>query len=166
MRESKVSEPQAVRGNAFDRATATALGRFSERISRRGLFTKLGKVALVALGVTVLEALPADRQVALAANCGDWRLCGICGRTCDCCNGGQDLNVCPPGAAGYNYWAACCPVGGGYPDYYYIEYWDCCGTTSQCTDCTRCNNSCPRDTWCSSPNTIYWCTQVAVGVSC
>lgn len=145
----------------FDHTAAALLGRFSERASRRSFLTRLGKLSLVVLGVSVMEALPADRR-ALAADCyGDWRLCGICGKTCDCCNSTGYITDCPDHSDVFNAWATCCPVPGSGTSYL-IQYYDCCGSALNC--CPKCSRNCPQDTWCNGE--VYRCTKIVFGPEC
>lgn len=147
----------------LDERVAAAVTYFAQSSSRRGFLAKLGKVALITAGVTLLpELLPADRRVANAADCGDWRLCGIYGRTCDCCNGGCGLDCCPSGSSWYGYWQSCCsgPFGS-----YWVLYWDCCNCSANCSSCTWCyGNVNSKGLWCNGGT--YCCTAPVIGSEC
>ena len=138
-----------------DQATTALVSYFAGRVSRRGILAKFGKLLLIAFGVTTMEVLPVGNNEVAAANCNDWTLCGIYGRTCDCCNGGQPLNYCPAGTSWYSYWTACCYA---YGDYYRFNYWDCCGGNVDCSSCTWCYNNSPQPAWCNQGE--YRCTAV------
>lgn len=148
-------------GERFDEITAKKLGRFSEATSRRGFLAFMGKASMGALGFSLLaEALPSDRRSPALADhtCSDPRYCGLYGRNCKCCNGGNPMNYCPYGTFVGTWWAACCKHV-NQPHYDWTFYWDCCGGSVNCTGCLRCSNGPPQPVWgCgSSP---YRCTAV------
>lgn len=146
----------------LDERVGRALGHFSQSTSRRGILARLSKLVLAVTGATlVLEVLPVDRTVAEAANCGDWRLCGIYGRTCDCCNGGNPLNYCPACSTWNNYWSSCCCQS--WWNCSTIYYWDCLNCCANCSGCTWCSNNSPQPLW---GNGSYCCTAVVVGSGC
>lgn len=163
MNDAKTPARPPTPGVALDEQIARALTWHAEASSRRGLLAKLGKVALVLAGVAVVpQLLPVDRRVADAWDCGDWRLCGIWGRTCDCCNGGC-LNCCPDGSQFYSYWQSCCP--NPFAGQNWMLYWDCCNGSVDCSSCTWCyGNGSSKGIWCGGGT--YNCTAVVTGDSC
>ena len=139
----------------FDDAAARMLDGFAQRVSRRGVLARLGKLALGLMGLTFVPTLPLDRTFiaeAQSVGCGDWQLCGICGRLCaSCCGGGGSLTACPSCTKrGHFGWCKCCLDCNGR--WVMFEYWDCCGDEAGAADCegTTCNNNC-------SPSIIEWC---------
>lgn len=137
--------------------------KFGQLTSRRGFLAKTGRLILSVVGVSVISALPIPGNVeeVAAASCGDWNLCGLCGRICTCCNGGNALNVCPGGTNWFGYWSRCCsnPYGAGR-----LYYWDCCGGSVNCNSCLTCANNCPQPAWCNGQ--AYKCTAVVSGSAC
>lgn len=169
-------------GNAVDRAISRSLAGASQRLSRRGILAKAGKVALGVLGVsTGLVALPLDRAGAdsdteIIGGCGDWKLCGLYGRLCNCCNGSAGIGGCP-GCANLNpghYWTSCCCKPSANT-MYWIRYYDCCNgcpssKVDECKTCRTCwNNPIPQPEWCYSSGDSsgqYVCTAVKKMSSC
>lgn len=174
----------------IDSSIADALSDFSQRVSRRRVIAKIGKWTLTVLGVgTDVEMLPVDRR-ALAqtssadiiedlqdATCTGWKMCGMRGNRCNCCNGPQlGFAACPGCANEGSFWSACCCKPGTLPGLgtkYNVDYYDCCkGSCSedkvaQCRACTWCANGCPQPVWgCGGDITRYVCTKVIVGSSC
>lgn len=145
----------------FDHYSARFVTGFAQRTPRRGFLARCGKLALVALGVGTVELLPSDRIVpkVAAANCNDWYLCGIWGRTCDCCAG--DVFHCPNGTSQYNNWQSCCQS-------HTIYYSDCCFSTANCDSCTWCtNNPVEQPLWCGPGGSgDYRCTAIVIGDRC
>jgi hypothetical protein len=148
-----------------DRLALGYIDRLTQRSSRRGLLARCGKLVLAALGVTLVQTLPVDRTVpnAEAASCYDWSLCGLYGRTCDCCNGGSPLNYCPYGSQWFSYWQSCCY---NYPNNisFWVYYWDCCNSPVNCYSCSYCANNFQQPAWCGGG--VYTCTAVVVGGTC
>lgn len=99
-------------GSEIEDRVARVLTGFAQRVSRRGLFARIGRLALSLLGVTTVILLPVNRVIRKveAANCSDWDLCGIYGRPCDCCVGGTKY-ACPPETLEGSYWESCCYDG-------------------------------------------------------
>ncbi len=156
--------------NNFDALSRRLLESLSQRSSRRGILAKLGKIALGALGVSLLPNLPLDRLFKMEAQteCSPLELCGIYGAICNtgssnCCNGQVGASGCPSCTTrGYFAWTKCCPTG-GCVDGFYVEYWDCCGgTDAQAAGCygTFCENNTPQPQWCSGG--AYRCTVAVV----
>jgi hypothetical protein len=162
----------------LDRVIAFGLSDASQRISRRGMLSKAGKLLLAVIGASaVSELLPATRGTANAiADCGGgmgscswWKECGMCGTKCDCCNGPLGQDACPTCASIGTYWTACCKnwaTGGGTCAI--VQYWDClkgscdAAKIAECQGCDYCNNGCPEPYWTNGGN--YLCTKsVATG---
>jgi hypothetical protein len=141
---------------------------FGQSTSRRGFLARCGRVILGALGVTAVAMLPIDEivQDVAALSCGDYQLCGIYGRVCTCCNGGNPLNYCPAGTKWYSYWSSCCQQP--FPPYnrqrYY--YWDCCSGSANCGSCLACYNNSVQPAWCNGVAGAYRCTAVVAGAYC
>lgn len=150
---------------AFDAFVAGQLDRLGQTSSRRGFLARVGKATLGALGFSVVAAAPILHlsQAAKAANCNNPDLCGLWGRTCDCCNGGQGLYHCPGSAtAASNWWSRCCRDTGDNTRNL-IRYVDCCGGSANCGSCTWCeNNPIQQPAWCSG----YKCTKIVWVSSC
>lgn len=150
-------DDQEPKVHPFDRLVSNNLVQFAQRSSRRGFLAKLGKIGLGVLGVTTASLLPVDRTVreAKASNCSNWYLCGLYGKTCDCC-AGDDFH-CPYGSAQFGYWSSCCSSKT-------IYYWDCCNASATC-NCTTClNNPSPQPAWCNGGR--YNCTGIVIGAAC
>lgn len=159
----------------FDDAAARFLDGFAQRLSRRGMLARGGKFALGLMGLSLVPNLPLDRAFVAEAqspNCGDWRLCGMCGNLCaqgtSCCGGGTggDLFICPGCTVRRSFWSRCCPA----PDcsMRMISYFDCCGGTDvEAAGCVGelCAHDCPTGVWCGGSLTLR-CTVIVVGASC
>ncbi len=153
--------------NQFDQATARILTRFAQQTSRRGFLARIGRFLLTSLGVATVPLLPLDRitRKVEAANCSDWQLCGIYGKPCDCCQGG-DLYYCPPGFELGSWWTSCCQDPETFV-WYKFAYVDCCRIVGHVVNCSLCG-SCYRNpvrqpAWCiGSPDKIvtYGCTYI------
>lgn len=152
----------------FDAAAGRLLDGFAQRISRRGILARVGKVALGLMGVTLAPSLPLNRifQVEAQSSCLAQSLCGIYGRLCNtgsstCCHGGTGPSGCPSCTTKGPYaWSKCCAIGCAGS---YVEYWDCCGgTEAEAAGCTGafCERNTPQPEWCSGGT--YRCTLVIV----
>lgn len=159
------------RHNSFDEATAGILKGFAQRISRRGLLARFGRLMLTVLGVSVVPLLPVDRIVPeayAAVPCTDWRLCGLWGRTCDNCPGGS-LFTCPGGFVEGFSWMYCGCTNPSNGSRHKFEYVDCCvpkgGTPPTCSG-TFCQNhpQGAQPAWCveddDGSKTLYRCTYI------
>ena len=178
--------------NGFDLQMADRLDNLAQRMSRRGVLAKLGKWSLGLAGASAgLTLLPVDRAfgvveeldvMAVSRNCRNWKLCGLWGWLCDCCNGsGRGIDQCPAcGATGHN-WKRCC-CNPNTANTYEITYADCCNFPNdglhcgeekigQCVGCLGCENH-PREQpyWCYSDRRPtpdrYICTKVITGAVC
>ena len=157
--------PGTGQDSPLDGTVEKALDRLSQRVSRRGVLGKLGKLALATLGVSIVsEVLPVSHGVAEAdIACTDWRMCNFCGVQCDCCNGTSGIGTCPACATVGSFWTGCCCKPGALA--YTVRYWDCMkGSCSnekynQCQNCTSCSRGCPQPVW---GNGTYMCTAVIV----
>lgn len=151
----------------FDRLAARELEHFAQASSRRGLLAWCGKLALAALGVTAVRILPLDRSVpqAEAASCTDWSLQGLWGRICTCCNGGNPLQYCPAGSQLFSFWQRCV-YNSTEHQFFWINYWDCCNSSANCSSCLACynNSGVSKSVWCNGG--VYNCTAVAVTSVC
>jgi methylamine dehydrogenase light chain len=168
----EAKDPQESR---FDLATSRLLDNFAQRVSRRGILARMGKLALGALGISLLPNLPVDRTFVAEAFTGcltDYRLCGIYGYLCQsgtsCCGGGTgSLTGCPSCTTkGTSFWSMCCESDDGCTRKM-ISYWDCCGgTDAQAAGCKgeECFRNTPQPAWCTSGT--YRCTVISIGASC
>jgi hypothetical protein len=168
------SSPEVPR-SWVDESIAGALGYFSQRVSRRGLLAKVGKLTLAALGVSIAwDVLPLDRRVEIAKaatcdiyHCCWWSYCGLYGRTCTCCNGGNLPNYCAVCSTYYSYWSSCC-CKSSEGTKYNIYYWDCCNSccSSSCNGCLWCSRygGKSKPAWCNG--TPYCCTAIVKGSTC
>jgi hypothetical protein len=157
----------------LDKAATRFLDALGQRMSRRGIIAQMTKIALGALGISLLPNLPLDRAfVAEATSCTDWRLCGICGYPCksasNCCGGGTgSLFACPSCTTKGTAWSKCC-CNSMTRTSFYVQYYDCCGgsesATAGCRD-DHCARDCPQDIWCGGAGT-YRCTIITVGGEC
>lgn len=149
--------------HGIDNFIAKQVVNLSQGSSRRGFLARIGKLTLVALGVTTVEILPVDRTtpVEAASACDDYRLCGIYGRICTCCNNGNPITVCPYGVTQYSYWEACCSGRR-------IRYWDCCFGNANCSSCQWCyRNPTPQPLWCGGAgSSAYKCTAIVDAGAC
>lgn len=162
---------------AIDRLTRGAFIDASQRLSRRGVLAKIGRLSLGVLGVSVLgEVLPVSRDVAHAGTypCNAVVMCGFCGVQCGCanCSGSQDQ--CPNCACLGQSWVQCCCISGGACNN--VRYLDCfkgsC-TNTKFNSCQACTPVCclpgypdtgPYPTGCSGQ--AYMCTRVRVTTVC
>lgn len=153
------------RQNWIDTAAGKLVDEFAQRISRRGVLARAGKIALGLLGVSLAPNLPLDRifKVEAQSSCTAASLCGIYGWLCntgspDCCSGGIAANGCPSCTTRGSFWSKCCPVGCETGEF--VEYWDCCGPSPLAGGCRgmRCENNTPQPVWCDGD--VYRCTIV------
>lgn len=164
--------------NGVDRVYGLLAKKLAERISRKGFLAQTGTMALKVAGVALLPLLPIDRIVkdaegscstGVEPGCGDWQLCGICGKICcsasGCTNGSKYR--CPTCTSREGMWCVCCDAPDG--NSYEIKYYDCCETQGQsnCSGCSSCSQCCPTHStkaWCNGKQ--YRCTIVVQGVQC
>jgi len=139
----------------FDRLAIDLSVAFSQHLSRRGFIAKAGKAMLYAMGASAIAALPIAKpeEANAAVTCSYWSLCGLCGRTCTCCNGSRPLNTCPSGTSIYSYWSKCCKDPGDNT-WVRIRYWDCCGGSASCGSCLSCSNNPSLPTWGETPSPL------------
>jgi Methylamine dehydrogenase, L chain len=158
----------------LDRLTREAVIGLSQTSDRRGFLARVGKYLLTICGVTIVPLLPVDRLVeeARAADCSDWRLCGIYGHPCDCCVGGSLTGGCPGTLEEGAEWVVCCtnPTDNSS---HLIAYIDCCNVKGHpppvCDLCGSCYNNSQQPAWCPhlfGKLYIYGCTFITVGESC
>lgn len=152
----------------YDAAVARGLDDLAQRLSRRGLLAKVGRVTLGVLGLTIAtEAAPLIRSEADASShCSGYELCGFCGWKCGCAACSGSLYQCPNCANIGGYWETCCISGGTQGQW--IRYIDCC--KGQCSDTKfndcKCSWCCRKDHPVYSCGT-YMCTKVSLtGRSC
>jgi hypothetical protein len=161
----------------LDQTVADEVATFSQRISRRGLIAKAGKVALGLLGLKIApEVLPvtigvAEARESLFVDCGRWYLCNLWAYACDCPGCGGDTFKCPSCARVGGSWNYCCQ---GSPNcgngrqlmWYYDCYKDNC-SWAQVESCQACREPCfngpERDTLYGGTNPYYMCTKVVFG---
>ena len=159
----------------FDKWTENITRKLASSSSRRGFFTKVGKLAI---GSAVLPTLPIARAAAQEGKkekvrgiepvttgiendpgditaCDYWRYCGIDGNLCSCCGGSH--NTCPPGTEMSQIaWVGTCRNPSDNRNYI-ISYNDCCGGPT-CENCFCVNSQSDRPvTRPQSNNDIIWC---------
>lgn len=163
----------------LDEKVSGYLENISLGVSRRGIITRLSKLMLGMVGVTLVPGLPVDREVPVSAqgSCSDWRFCGMCGYFCT-----GSASCCPAGTHGDTYncpsctsrstmsWSGCCTDDPAACVGTTVFYYDCCGGSS--ADAASCMGSscCNHDeytlptapAWC----TPYRCTVIALGGEC
>ena len=164
-------EDNDMQESQFDLTTSRLLDNVAQRFSRRGVLARLGKLALGALGVSLLPNLPLDRTFVAEAQtggCTDWRLCGIYGYVCQsCCNGTGSMTSCPSCTTRGSFWSSCCETLDGCSSKT-VSYYDCCGgtdtETANCRGSHCLNNPEAQPAWCTSG--AYRCTIAVVGSAC
>lgn len=140
---------------------------FTHTTSRKGFLAWVFKIALSALGISLLPVLPVDRSsqdAEACTTCSDCKLCNICGDLCGCYGG--SLTSCPSCAFQGSNWGGCCPCG---PSRYLMSYIDCCaGIPNQCQKSGTCTHCCPKTqlNWCGGSNLQYICTLAVVQGFC
>jgi hypothetical protein len=147
-----------------DGAIGGTIDMLSQRLSRRGVLTRLGKLCLAALGISIVpESLPAVRGVAEATHpgaCNQTYLCNLYGRWCACDGCSGSLYSCPNCATVGGSWNACC-------NHLRVYYRDCfrgsCGAVkyNNCRNCHSCSNGPWRGIYGGSASD-YLCTKVDV----
>jgi hypothetical protein len=155
----------------FDVAAGRFLDGFAQRVSRRGILARIGKLALSLMGVALVPHLPIDRTFVVEAqstDCDDWRLCGIHGFLCKaCCDQGEQLYECPQCTNTGGSWSSCCTKPSDNCQYA-ITYTDCCSSATASIPCTgkSCNNN-PNvnRNWCDDLG-AFRCTVITVGPKC
>jgi methylamine dehydrogenase light chain len=157
----------------LDLVAANFLDHFAQRISRRGVVARIGKLTLGIMGMSLVPSLPLDRTFTVEAtggsglDCGDWRLCGMCGSFCarrtSCCGGGTggDMFICPGCTQREQFWFKCCTDPCDPGNRRLINYHDCCGATNASVGCTGdpCEAGCDREVYCASGNAMR-CTVI------
>ncbi len=165
--------------HAFDAAVQDAFDAVSQRLSRRGLLAKLGRLTLAMLGAQIVyEVLPLCREAAKAGevSCSSWYMCGFCGYQCGCTGCSGELSKCPKCACVGGSWTACCCTTSGCNRY---KYQDCfsqgdetngpCSQTkiNNCNSCKYCCNETGVGLyWGSRCSGSYMCTRVVFVESC
>lgn len=135
-----------------------AVARMS--LGRRHMLGRVGKLLLALTGVSLIEALPIDREVPVAeatsGDCNAWYMCNIAAdRVCSCACGS---NNCPSGTQAGSYWTGCCNNG----VYIRVQYWDCCKTTGN-SCCSKSGCGCQHPAGHTEPP---WCGGVSGGLCC
>ena len=179
-------EPELKPDRSLDEHVASYLLAQSQRLSRRGVLTLVGKTLLRLSGLALIPLLPLDRRstVYAASSC-SWETCGMCGNFCNtstaCCNNSGGFSTCPncSGMTKGGGWSLCCyntALGECHcNEGYYFTYYDCCATGSIVTTC-RSSTSCGTHptgnctgygggVYCTGGRT-YSCTIVVMGGTC
>lgn len=160
--------------NKFDQLVRKLIARITQRSSRRGLLSSVGKSLLTLLGFTIVSVQPFDRLMpeASAQTCTcdvdvDPTICGMWGHPC--CDCGGNNSECPPDLSEGSGWTFCCS-GTSY------TYIDCCyiipgqGPPTCGTLFCR-NNPNQQPTWCPTDAPAgkfyrYGCTIIVSGGPC
>lgn len=135
--------------NRLDERAAQFPDSMAQTMSRRGLLTRLGGLALKVVGLSVVPfVLPVDRAFAQFGCTNDWQTCNMHGYFCKaCCDQGASYSVCPSCTTRSTVsWTGCCENPSNC-NRYLIRYYDCCGGPAAAADCrgTGCGwqGSCP-----------------------
>jgi hypothetical protein len=165
-----MNEEQGGTRLSFDGAVTRMVVHLGQRSSRRGVLAGIGRFVLASVGVAAVRLVPFIRfpiSTVQAADCNDWRLCGIYGRPCDCCSDGT-LTTCPSNTTAGGCWYRCC-LNPTDSKYYKISYVDCCrnkgGSWPGCLRCGDCTVGPPEPAWCVEQGTkvLYGCTIIEQG---
>lgn len=161
----------------FDTTMARLMEGFGQRVSRRGVLARVGKLILSALGLSIVPHLPIDRSFTVEAqgdDCCLWQLCGINGYLCNtCCGNSGSLSNCPSCTGmvtGNNSWTKCCIDPSVCGSGLLVYYTDCC--TPNQADSINCKGAhCPHNpaapnAWCGGTGMFYACTFVQVFGAC
>jgi len=161
----------------LDIATARLLEDIGQRVSRRGLLSRVAKLLLGAVGFSAIPHLPLDRSFiaeAQGSSCCFPQACGMNGSLCNsCCGNSGSLTGCPNCAGmtvGNNSWSKCCSDPAICGSGLMVTYRDCC--TPNQSDAQACKGSfCGFDpsqpsAWCSGTGLFYSCTIIEVGGAC
>lgn len=94
----------------LDQRAGELIADFSQRMSRRGLVSALGRLMLRAAGVALVPVLlPVDRAYAQFSCSGDWQTCGMHGFFCKaCCGHSARYASCPACTTTRAAWSKCC----------------------------------------------------------
>lgn len=167
--------------STFEAWSAARLARVSQTITRRSALYRIAGVVLGSAAINVLRPVGAGAQPPGGMvggggfnpdldwhNCSMWDRCGMCGYSCNCCNGGaNNPEDCPNCADVGDSWMACCRNDNGVRKR--VRYFDCvrgnCDNSKlqECYDCSGCDNGCDdpeTGDWWKGPGQTYVCTTV------
>jgi hypothetical protein len=144
--------------SSFDERVASYLESVGQKVSRRGLLAKAGRIILRISGIAVIPLLPLDRRFTASASpsC-SWKTCGMCGAFCAACCGspGGYYPHCPSCLNYGGGWGCCCydtSLGScNCVNGHRFLYVDCCApnTTQGIAQAKACKSS----VWCQTPPT-------------
>ena len=179
-------EPELKPDRGLDEHVASYLLSPSQRISRSGILTLVGKTLLRLSGLALIPLLPLDRRSTVYAtgSC-SWETCGMCGTMCQtssaCCSNSGGFSSCPncSGMTKNGGWSLCCyntALGECHCDAgLMFTYYDCCGTgtiVNTCKSSVVCQDhptgNCSGQgeiAYCPSGKS-YSCTIVVTGGAC
>lgn len=176
----EVDLPQT-KSDSRDHQISSGLSALSQRVGRRSFLYKLGSSILGGVAMSLFAqptamAQPPGSMIGGGGynsndwhNCSDWNRCGMCGYSCNCCNGDRSYTQCPECAARANFWTACCEDPSGSirrVRYTHCRKADCTNAKLRdCYDCSGCNDGCPERFWKQQDQT-YVCTIVETVGAC
>lgn len=177
------TEESRTTASDFDQTVARQLGDASQRMSRRSLLGKLGKVVLGAAGFALVDVAtpvrfaladdPVEDVENLLAPCSGWFLCGLTGTKCCAahCPQGATVHSCPACSREGGCWTKCCrsPSGEDIEVAYCDCYKDNC-TTAQRDNCDGRCPTCLRGgldvNYYNGSSTYYMCTASRILLPC
>lgn len=151
-----------------DESLGVSLRAWSQRVSRRGVISRVGQGLIALIGVRALAPVVLDRRDEAYAEhqqsvwtCDDWITCALCGKPCDCCGG--SVSRCPSGTVAAGWWTKCCCRTGKNAKCNTIIYRDCMGS-AHCCRLKNCNRTCD---WARVYGVgDYACTLMIQGAEC
>ena len=158
---------------SLDEQAADSLASWSQRVSRRGVIAKVGKVAMWIAGVSAIPLLPLYR-VEAQSGCGHFSTCGMWGYFCKACcdpsyNYMGSTTQCPPCTTKGGSWPRCCSDCSACPPVAFnMLYFDCCGPagSEECQGSWCGNNPNQQPWWCAPAPGAYRCTVLQTGSPC